>query len=184
MSGAQLLNVEALVGGRAPRELQVRSRCSTVASEQDGLTDRSALRRTVQNKPGRRVWEDEGRRVGSWPALDRPQLAAAAEALAAAFPGVEAVYLFGSRARGQASAASDVDVAVRLERPALVTERIGTQEEMARFLEKRLHAPVDVVLLHADLSPGLLFDIFVIETILYARDKERAHRVAGRARSV
>jgi predicted nucleotidyltransferase len=130
-----------------------------------------------------RTWEDEGRRARQWPALSRHELAAAAEALAAAFPTVEAAYLFGARARGQTHAASDVDVAVWLDPPAPLSERISTQGEIARFLETRLEVPVDVVLLHPDLSPGLLFDIFSVETILYARDEERARRLACRARS-
>ncbi len=129
-----------------------------------------------------RTWEDEERRAGPWPPLNRPQLVAAAEALAAAFPAVEAVYLFGSRACGRTHAASDVDIAVLLAAPVLVSERITTQAEFARHLQAQLRAPVDVVLIRPDLSPGLLFDIFVVETILYARDSEWAHRIACRAR--
>ena len=130
-----------------------------------------------------RIWEDEGRRAGTWPVRSRGELAAAAEALAAAFPSVDAVYLFGTRARGQTHEASDVDVAVWLDPPASLSERVSTQAEIARFLETRLQVPVDVVILRPDLSPGLLFDIFSVETILYARNDERAHRLAGRARS-
>jgi predicted nucleotidyltransferase len=127
--------------------------------------------------------EDEKRRAGPWPSLDRAQLIAAAEALAAVNPAVAAVYLFGSRARGQTHAGSDVDVAVLVEPPVRVPERISTQEDLSRFLEERLQVPVDVVLLSPHLSPGLLFDIFVVETILYARDFERAHRIAAQARN-
>jgi len=72
--------------------------------------------------------------------LERGQLVGAAEALAAAFPAIEAAYLFGSRARGQDHAASDVDVAVLLEAPVPLSERISTEEELGRFLEGRLHA--------------------------------------------
>jgi predicted nucleotidyltransferase len=130
-----------------------------------------------------RVREDEKRRAGPWPPLARAQLVAAAEALAAARPAVAAVYLFGSRARGQTHPASDVDVAVLLDPPVAVTERISAQQEISRFLEERLQVPVDVVLLSPDLSPGLLFDIFVVETILDARDTEQAHRIACQARN-
>ena len=42
-----------------------------------------------------RRWEDEERRAGPWPPLERGQLVGAAEALAAAFPAIEAAYLFG-----------------------------------------------------------------------------------------
>lgn len=131
----------------------------------------------------RRADEEEQRRAGPWPVLERAQLASAAEALAAADPRVEAVYLFGSRARGRTHPGSDVDVAVLLDPPAPPSERISTQEEFARLLEERLQTPVDIVLIHRDLSPGLLFDIFSIETILYARDLQRAHRVACQARN-
>lgn len=130
-----------------------------------------------------RRWEEEERRAGPWPALDRRQLVVAAEALAAALPGVEAVYLFGSRARGQVHAGSDVDIAVLLEALPVVSERISTQEKLTRFLEDRLQAPVDAVLIHPDLPPSLLFDIFAVETILFARDFERAHRIASQARN-
>src|SRR5437588_12342697 len=104
--------------------------------------------------------EEEWRRAGPWPTLERGQLVAAAEALAAARPDVQAVYLFGSRARGRTHPNSDVDLAVLSEPPVPVSERISTREKLARFLEDRLAAPVDVVLLHRDLAPGLLFDIF------------------------
>jgi hypothetical protein len=42
---------------------------------------------------------------------------------------------------------------------------------------------VDVILIRRDLSPGLLFDIFSVETILYAGDPDRAHRAACQARA-
>jgi predicted nucleotidyltransferase len=130
-----------------------------------------------------RIWEDEARRVGPWPPLNRRRLVAAAEALAAAFPAVEAVYLFGSRTRGQIQMTSDVDVAVLLQAPVPLSDRSVTQGEIARFMEGHLQAPVDVVLLRPDLPPGLLFSIFERETILYARDLERAHRIACQARN-
>src|SRR5947209_14200372 len=103
--------------------------------------------------------EEEWRRAGPWPPLERGQLVAAAEALAAARPDVEAVYLFGSRARGQPHPGSDVDVAVLTQPRVPLAERVSTQTALARFLEDRLRVPVDAVLVHPDLSPGLLFDI-------------------------
>jgi predicted nucleotidyltransferase len=130
-----------------------------------------------------RTWEDEERRIGPWPSLDHARLTAAAEALAAACPAIEAIYLFGSRARGQTHAASDIDIAVLPAAPVPVSERISTQGVFARLLEAQLQVPVDVVLLRPDLSPGLLFDIFAVETILYARDFEQARRMASRARN-
>lgn len=117
------------------------------------------------------------------PPLERAQLAAAAEARAAARPVVAAVYLFGSRAHGRAHPGSDVDVAVLTEPRAPLAERVSTQTEMARFLEERLQVPMDVVLIHPDLAPGLLLDIFSVETILFARDRAQAQRAAGQARN-
>jgi hypothetical protein len=38
-------------------------------------------------------------------------------------------------------------------------------------------------MIRRDLSPGLLFDIFSVETILHARDPELAHRLACQARA-
>ncbi len=127
--------------------------------------------------------EEEARRAGPWPPIETAQLVVAAEALAAAYPVVEAVYLFGSRARGRTHPGSDADLAVLTEPRIALTERISTQAELARFLENRLRVPVDVVLIHPDLSPGLLFDIFSVETILFARDRARAHRIACQARN-
>jgi predicted nucleotidyltransferase len=127
--------------------------------------------------------EEEARRAGPWPPLEGAQLVAAAEALAAEHPVVAAVYLFGSRAHGRTHPGSDVDVAVLTEPRIPLSERVSTQVELARFLEERLQMPVDVVLIHPDLSPGLLFDIFSVETILFARDRAHAHRVAGQARN-
>jgi len=127
--------------------------------------------------------EEEARCTGPWPPLERAQLVAAAEALAAARPVVEAVYLFGSRVHGRTHPGSDVDVAVLTEPQAPLSARVSTQTELAQFLEDRLQVPVDVVLIHPDLSPGLLFDIFSVETILFARNRALAHRVAGQARN-
>jgi predicted nucleotidyltransferase len=131
----------------------------------------------------RRRAEEEARRAGPWPPLTRAQLIAAAEALAAARPDVEAVYLFGSRARGRTHPGSDVDLAVLTEPQVPLSERISVQTDLARFLEDRLGVPVDVIVIQPDLSPGLLFDIFSVETILFARDRARAHRIACQARN-
>ncbi len=141
-----------------------------------------------------RPLEDDARRVGPWPEVSRDALVEAAGALAEAHPGVEAVYLFGSRARGKARPGSDLDLAVLLAagyppgHPPKVgrgraPERLLLQQDLARFVEDWLGLPVDVVVLHPDLPPGLLFDIFRVETILFARDPDRAHLVACRARA-
>jgi predicted nucleotidyltransferase len=127
--------------------------------------------------------EYEARRSGPFPAVPREALDAVASAMAAAHPWVEAVYLFGSRARGCARPGSDVDLAVLPHRSGPPIDRIAAEAELARFAEDRLGIPVDVVLIRRDLSPGLLFDIFSVETILYACDPEAAHRAACQARA-
>jgi uncharacterized protein len=128
--------------------------------------------------------EDEARRRGPFPPLDREVLHTIARAIAEAHPWVEAVYLFGSRARSDARPGSDVDLAVLPDPQAPPMDRVTAEAEIARFTEDRLGIPVDVVMIRRELSLGLLFDIFSVETILYARDPERAHRVACQARAL
>jgi predicted nucleotidyltransferase len=131
----------------------------------------------------RRRDEEEARRIGPFPPVDRATLEAVARELAAAFPWIEAVYLFGARARGRARPSSDTDLAVLPGASECPDDRVMAEIDLARFAEDRLAMPVDVVLIRRDLSPGLLFDIFAVETILYARDWERAHHVACQARA-
>ena len=71
-----------------------------------------------------------------------------------AVPGLRAVYLFGSQARGEAIAGSDVDVAVLAERP------LGARLcwEAAQALAARLDRDVDVVDL-AGASPVLWMQV-------------------------
>jgi predicted nucleotidyltransferase len=74
--------------------------------------------------------------------------------------GIAAVYLFGSVARGSAREASDVDVAVLLERdppPALE----GLRTDLADALQELLGRAVDLVILNqapADLAHRVLRD--------------------------
>lgn len=115
--------------------------------------------------------------------IDRPMLETVAALLADAYPWVAAVYLFGSQARGDARPGSDVDLAVLPSEGEVPEDRIDAEADLARFVEDRLALKVDVVLIRRELSPTLLFDIFRIETILFARDWEQAHRVACQARA-
>jgi hypothetical protein len=115
--------------------------------------------------------------------IEYESLITAAQALATAHSSVEAVFLFGSRARGAVRTSSDLDLAVLLQNPAPDADRLRLQAELARSVEDRVGLPVDVVLVDRRLAPGLLFDIFAIETILFARNYERAHEVACRARA-
>jgi len=128
-----------------------------------------------------RPLEEDRRRLGPWPELRAEDLAAGAEALAQTYASVDAVYLFGSRARGEVRPGSDLDLAVLLSAPP--PDRVVLEAEMARFLEDRFGLPVDVLVLRPELSPGLLFDVFRVERVLFARDAERAHRFACRARA-
>lgn len=127
--------------------------------------------------------EGETRRPGPFPAVAREAISATAEAMAAAHPWIDAVYLFGSWAKGCARPSSDIDLAILPSPTDPPADRVAAEAELARFVEDRLGVPVDVVLLRRELSPGLLFDIFSVETILYARDPERAHRIACQARA-
>jgi predicted nucleotidyltransferase len=128
-------------------------------------------------------YQDEARRIGPFPPVDRGTLEVVASELAAAFPWIDAVYLFGSRARGRPRPSSDTDLAVLSGPSGCPEEYVLAEAQVAHFVEDRLAMPVDAILIRRDLSPGLLFDIFAVETILYAHDWERAHRVACQARA-
>lgn len=56
-------------------------------------------------------------------------------------PAIVGAYLFGSRARGEARAGSDVDLAVYGERPLDLDELVGLETE----LERAAGLPVDVI---------------------------------------
>ncbi len=58
--------------------------------------------------------------------------------------GVEALYLFGSSARGEAGEGSDVDLLVRFSRPPGFLGYMG----LKLFLEDLLGRPVDLVMEH------------------------------------
>ena len=88
--------------------------------------------------------------------------------------GVVAVYLFGSVARGQASAASDVDIGVLYEvTPPPTLEGLGF--DLAYDLELAIRNSVDIVVLNrapSDLVHRVLRDgIIVVE-------RDRARRIA------
>jgi predicted nucleotidyltransferase len=70
-----------------------------------------------------------------------------------AHPGIVAVYLFGSTARGLAGPESDVDVAVLFDRtpPLRLT---GPRFDLEGDLERALGGPVDLVVLNDALDSG------------------------------
>lgn len=95
------------------------------------------------------------------------------ELLAAAPPSVVAVYLYGSRARGDAAPKSDVDLGVLLSAPPPATLR-GVAREMEDTLERVLHLPVQVVVLNtapADLTHRVFRDGILL------LDRDRAARL-------
>ncbi len=116
------------------------------------------------------------------PACTPGELKTVAARLAEAYPDVDAVFLFGSLARGQARPGSDVDLAVLLREGASLEDSICLGVDMTACVEDLLGLPADVVVLQPNLDPGLLFDIFRIETIVFARSYDRAHDYACRAR--
>ena len=78
--------------------------------------------------------------------MSDPALEAVRAFFAGAVPGVAAVYVFGSVARGTARAGSDVDVGVLLVTPPPPTLE-GQAFDVGDALERALGRPVDVVIL-------------------------------------
>ena len=131
---------------------------------------------------GRRRDRDEYRRRGPFPPVTMDQIRQAAVEIGRR-PGVQAVYLFGSRARGSVRPSSDIDLAVWVNPPVDDGEQITVADRLSALVEDLLDVPTDVVLLPDPTLPlGLLFDVFSVETILWARDSAKAHDLACRAR--
>jgi len=82
---------------------------------------------------------------------------------------VVAVYVFGSHGRGDADAASDVDLAV-LFRESPPSGLDGPRFRLAGDLEKLLRRPVDVIVLN-DASPDLCHRIFRDGVLVLDRDR-------------
>lgn len=116
------------------------------------------------------------------PIIGRSALIAAAQSLAAARPEISAIFLFGSYARGTPRPNSDVDVAIWVEPLPIPGTEFELREEFSNWLEDRLELPVDVLILSPNTQPSLLFDVFRMETILFARNQSAAHQFACRAR--
>ena len=87
-------------------------------------------------------------------------------------PGLVAAYLFGSHARGEARAGSDVDVALWLERaPATLMEY---PFDLAADLERELEKTVDVIVLNG--APSDVVHRVLRDGILLV-EKDRSARV-------
>jgi predicted nucleotidyltransferase len=103
------------------------------------------------------------------------------EAMANIGENIDCAYLFGSHARGEARASSDVDVAVLLaDCPPATLD--GLRFDLAAALEARLHRPVEIVVLNrapADLVHRVLRDgIIILE-----RDRSARIRFEVKARN-
>jgi predicted nucleotidyltransferase len=96
---------------------------------------------------------------------------AALSAIDEAVPGAIAVYLFGSRARGDAGRDSDVDLALLGPAPLDVIARFELQERIAAAL----HAPVDLVDLR---TASTVMRVQVLENgrLLYEGDADERAR--------
>lgn len=92
-------------------------------------------------------------------------------------PRVQAVYGFGSRARGEAGPASDVDVAVLLDRKVSLKEELVLRAKVTSELRRD---DVDLVILnHA--PPLLRYEVVAAGCRLFARDDEAADRFEEKA---
>jgi uncharacterized protein len=94
--------------------------------------------------------------------------------------GLVAAYLFGSRARGEANAASDVDVALWLEAAPRTLEALPL--ELTADLEQRLGTPVDVIVLN-DAPSDLIHRVLRDGILLVERDRSARIRLEVRARN-
>lgn len=111
------------------------------------------------------------------------ELAATLRAALAERPEILEAYLFGSRARGDARAGSDVDVAVYVDAAAAAAGGFGYEAELATALMRLLGtSAVDVVLLNA--APPLLYHRVLRDGVrLLARDLAATTTREGRALS-
>ncbi len=95
---------------------------------------------------------------------------------------IAAIYVFGSVARGTASAASDVDLGVLLGRaPASTLE--GRLFDYEAQLERRLGVPVQVVILN-DAPPDLAHRVLRDGVVLLERDRSARLRFEVRTRNL
>jgi len=78
-------------------------------------------------------------------------------------PAVRLAYLFGSQARGEAGALSDIDIAVFFSESPSLDEHAAMQVDLCRLLETDA---VDLVVLN-DASPLLKFDAVIEGKLVY-----------------
>lgn len=78
-----------------------------------------------------------------------------------------AAFLFGSRARGQATEASDVDLAILFPRSLDAKGRLEATVSLGRDLRDEIPAPLDIVSLN-DVGPPLEFEAVIGGITVYA----------------
>ena len=108
-----------------------------------------------------------------------PVYAGIVDTLRAAVPGLIAVYLFGSAARGQRRQESDVDVAVLATHPLAPETRWTLQERLA----DQLHSDVDLVDLRAA-STVMRAQVLASDRVLYEADTNVRQRFEMHALSM
>jgi predicted nucleotidyltransferase len=94
--------------------------------------------------------------------------------------GLVAAYLFGSHARGEAHAASDVDVGLWMKSPPATLDDL--QLDLAADLERDLGVPVDVVILNGAPS-DLIHRVLCDGVLLVERDRSARIGLEVRARN-
>jgi predicted nucleotidyltransferase len=100
---------------------------------------------------------------------------------AAHHDGLICVYLFGSIARGKAHHHSDVDIAVLYsQEPPASLDGLGL--DLSGALEKRLHKPVDLVVLNRA-PPDLIHRILKDKIIIYENNRSARIRFEVKARN-
>ena len=124
---------------------------------------------------------DEDRRQANRLVSDA-EIQSAAKHLARQFPEIQAIWLFGSYARGEQRRTSDVDLAV-MTTPGLCRDRIHRADLIATA-ESVLDVPIDVVPLGSHLSPAIIFEVLARPHLLWSRDTELANAFASQLRSI
>lgn len=124
---------------------------------------------------------DEDRRLAARQVTEK-EIRDSAMRLASQHPEVAAIWLFGSYARNEPRPTSDVDLAV-MTRPDLAAD-FNHRADLELELESLLGVPVDVILLHPEQPPALLWEILHRPTLLWARNEEDASAFASGLRAL